>query len=37
MIDTIRTDIVARYSNDFVLAQSAADLEAAKKAVESLP
>jgi membrane dipeptidase len=31
MIDTIRTDIVARHSNDFVLAQSAADLEAAQK------
>jgi len=31
MIDTIRTDIVARYPNDFVLAQSAADIEAAHK------
>ncbi len=31
MIDTIRTDIVARHPNDFVLAQSAADIEAAQK------
>jgi membrane dipeptidase len=31
MIDTIRTDIVGRYPNDFVLAQSAADIEAAHK------
>ena len=31
MIDTIRTDIVARHPNDFVLAQSAADIEAAHK------
>ena len=31
MIDTIRTDIVARYPNDFVLAQSAADIEEAHK------
>jgi len=29
MIDTIRTDIVARHPNDFVLAQSAAEIEAA--------
>jgi len=31
MIDTIRTDIVARHPNDFVLALSAADIEAADK------
>src|SRR5262245_24437370 len=31
MIDTIRTDIVARYPNNFVLAQRAADIEAAHK------
>ena len=31
MIDTIRTDIVARHPSDFVLAQSAADIEAAHK------
>ena len=31
MIDTIRTDIVARYPNDFLLAQSAADIEGAPK------
>jgi membrane dipeptidase len=31
MIDTIRTDIVDQYPNDFVLAQSAADIEAAHK------
>lgn len=31
MIDTIRTDIVERYPNDFVLAQSADDIEAAQK------
>lgn len=31
MIDTIRTDIVGRYPNDFALAQSANDIEAAQK------
>jgi len=31
MIDTIRTDIVSSHTNDFVLAQSAADIEAAHK------
>src|SRR5262249_25872721 len=31
MIDTIRTDIVARYPNEFFLAQSAQDIEAAHK------
>ena len=31
MIDTIRTDIVARYPNDFILAQSADDIETAHK------
>src|SRR6185503_1711042 len=31
MIDTIRTDIVARHPSDFVLAQNAADIEAAHK------
>ena len=31
MIDTIRTDIVSSHTNDFVLAQSAADIEAARK------
>ena len=31
MIDTIRTDIVARYPSDFVLAQSADDIESARK------
>jgi len=31
MIDTIRNDIVARYPNEFVLAQSAQDLEVAHK------
>ena len=31
MIDTIRTDIVAQHPNDFVLAQSADDIEAAHK------
>ena len=31
MIDTIRTDIVARHPNDFVLAQSADEIEAAHK------
>jgi len=31
MIDTIRTDIVGRYPNDFVLAQSADDIESARK------
>ncbi|HEU0004628.1 MAG TPA: dipeptidase [Terriglobia bacterium] len=31
MIDTIRTDIVARYPNDFVLVQSADDIESARK------
>jgi membrane dipeptidase len=31
MIDTIRTDIVARYPNDFVLARNSQELEAAHK------
>ena len=31
MIDTIRTDIVSSHTNDFVLAQSATDIEAARK------
>jgi len=31
MIDTIRTDIVGRYPNEFVLAQSAQEIEAAAK------
>jgi membrane dipeptidase len=31
MIDTIRTDIVDQHPNDFVLAQSAADIDAAHK------
>jgi membrane dipeptidase len=31
MIDTIRTDIVARYSNDFTFAESADDIESARK------
>ena len=31
MIDTVRHDIVARYPNDFVLATTAADIEAAHK------
>jgi membrane dipeptidase len=31
MIDTIRADIVARYPDDFALAVSAADIEAARK------
>ena len=31
MIDTIRTDIVGRYPNDFVLARSADEIEAAHK------
>jgi membrane dipeptidase len=31
MIDTIRNDIVARYPNDFVLAQSADDIQAARQ------
>ena len=31
MIDTIRTDIASSHTDDFVLAQSAADIEAARK------